>query len=89
MLKSIFEKQRNVNIWNVGKAFGVACELMGNQLIDDAYFGIYDMPINYLGFNENWIFYNFISRAENIHLNASSNGKGALIRDLFSVVFVF
>ena len=50
-------------------------QLTGNQLIDDAYFGIYDMPINYLGFNENCIFYNFISHTENTHLNASSNRK--------------
>jgi hypothetical protein len=57
MLKSIFEKQRNIDIWN-GVAVGVACELTGNQLVDDAYFGIYerDILINYLGFNENWIF---------------------------------
>jgi hypothetical protein len=41
MFKSIFEKQRNVDIWNVGVAVRVACELTGNKFIDAAYFAIY------------------------------------------------
>jgi hypothetical protein len=49
MIKSIFEKQRKVDIRIVGVAIGVArtrsaCELTGKHLKDDTYYRIYGFP---------------------------------------------